>query len=191
MEGLIYEKNIPTIGSKAKTEAWFLKALQYCKRTARPQAPKKKRQEAAHASLIMRGEDGVARQIDSDRVAQRLFLKRGNKLKSPIEIRQLLRSRSRLQEHGFSIRWIKRTANPRGEIFQSVRFAIVISKKSISSAVRRNRMKRLVREFFRLNQRGFSSSVDIIVQVNEDKPLKYEELEKLLGRILKRTGVFV
>ena len=63
------------------------------------------------------------------------------------------------------------------------RLGITITKK-VGNSVQRNRIKRLLREFFRLNKDRLPGSNDIVIIVkNEIPPLKYpdvyEELENL------------
>jgi ribonuclease P protein component len=64
------------------------------------------------------------------------------------------------------------------------RLGMTVTKK-VGSAVQRNRIKRLLREFFRLNKTRFSSSQDIVIIAKKDAcALTFQdvcrELESLL-----------
>lgn len=68
----------------------------------------------------------------------------------------------------------------------TARFGITVSKK-VGNAVRRNRIKRLVREFFRLNRDRFPESTDVVIIARKDLSLtRYRDVESELGQILKQ-----
>lgn len=66
------------------------------------------------------------------------------------------------------------------------RLGVIVPKREINQASKRNRFKRIVRECFRLNQHGFKG-VDILVFIKEKAGVVLkEELEQcLLGRLSK------
>lgn len=108
------------------------------------------------------------------------------KLSQPSDIRRVLRSRQNYRAHGFSVHWQKLDS---GDLVQS-RFGVLVSAKLIKGAVKRNRMKRLVREFLRQNKNKFRFKGDFIIRAGEYKILKYKELEQTLGLVLGRAGIF-
>ena len=64
------------------------------------------------------------------------------------------------------------------------RLGITVTKK-IGNAVKRNRIKRLLREFFRVNKSGFSSSQDIVVIAKKEAyELTYQDVCRELGNLL-------
>ncbi len=69
------------------------------------------------------------------------------------------------------------------------RLGITVTKKT-GNAVRRNRMKRLVREFFRRNKNLFPEDHDVVIMAKKNIPhLSYREAaEELTELLLRRTG---
>lgn len=65
------------------------------------------------------------------------------------------------------------------------RLGITASRK-VGNAVKRNRVKRLIREFFRLNKSTFDHSCDLVVIAKKGIPdLSYQEVKGELDGILK------
>ena len=67
------------------------------------------------------------------------------------------------------------------------RLGVSVGKKASASSVRRNRMKRVLREVFRRNKPAFSSN-DVVFVIKNDVSGKkfselYSEIKKLAGRI--------
>lgn len=81
------------------------------------------------------------------------------RIRKQSEIRQIFRQRRRTRGNFFSI-------CSQSNSFGYPRLAIVVSKKNIKLAVLRNRIKRLVREYFRLHQIAVSG-IDMIIIVEK------------------------
>jgi len=67
----------------------------------------------------------------------------------------------------------------------TVRFGITVGKK-VGNAVKRNRIKRLLREYFRLNRDAFRGSTDIVIIARKDiSSLNYRDVSLELNAVLK------
>lgn len=90
---------------------------------------------------------------------------------------------------------IKEGKRIKGEIIEAwvkennsgiMRFGVVVPRKLAKKSVKRNRMKRLMREFLRLHQENFRGK-DIILVAKEDfSQLKFQDVERKLLEILGR-----
>lgn len=67
------------------------------------------------------------------------------------------------------------------------RLGLSVSSR-IGNAVKRNRVKRLLREFFRLNKDVFPESSDVLISVKDASGIKtYWDIEKELEKALKKA----
>ena len=94
----------------------------------------------------------------------------------PQEFRRVMKFGRRISSRSF-ILFIQKNENP----FH--RLGIVV-KKEIGPATFRNRMKRYIREFFRLHKYHIKGSYDIILMIKKGCSLnRYQEAEEELRRL--------
>lgn len=84
---------------------------------------------------------------------------------------------------------IKYTPNKHREF---PRFAVVISKKVIKSAIGRNRVRRRIFEYLRINTQQLSSPFDIVVicTSGELRDMPYEELKTQLDQLFIKAELY-
>ncbi len=85
---------------------------------------------------------------------------------------------------------LKYIANPHRK---NSRVAVVVSKKVIKSAVKRNRIRRRVYECVRADMRRFDRSYDIalIVSSAELLAMSFDELSQQISGLLKEAGIAI
>lgn len=83
----------------------------------------------------------------------------------------------------------QRPGKTAGGAAAETRLGLSVSRKT-GKAVTRNRIKRRLREIFRLNQDRIRKGADIVLVVKpEATALKYNELENVFLKILGKTGL--
>lgn len=98
------------------------------------------------------------------------------RITQPQDFKMVMKFGRRVSSRSF-ILFIRKNENP----FH--RLGIVV-KKEVGPATFRNRMKRYVREFFRLNKRRIKGSYDIILMIKKGCSLRgYQEAEKELRKL--------
>lgn len=70
------------------------------------------------------------------------------------------------------------------------RFAVVVLKKHTKQAVKRNKIRRRIREIVRLNFDKINSGFDVIILTRRDLTgVNYNDLEKTLNNMLLNAGI--
>lgn len=108
----------------------------------------------------------------------RYAFKKIEKLRRRSEFSALFKSGKRIHSEYLTVILSTNTSDVR-------RLGLVVGKKVRKEAVRRNRMKRLLREFFRLNKHRLSASQDILIVARKDFSfMKYRDLCSALEEVL-------
>jgi len=108
----------------------------------------------------------------------RYAFKKNERLRRRIEFSALFKSGKRIHSEYLTVILSTNTSDVR-------RLGLVVGKKVRKEAVRRNRMKRLLREFFRLNKHRLSASQDILIVARKDFSfMKYRDLCSELEEVL-------
>lgn len=109
--------------------------------------------------------------------------KRSERLTDPRSIQFILRSGKSFRQDGFVLKFLKKVKDETG------RFSVSVKRGAVKSAVERNRIRRLAREFYRLHKNEIAPSLDIVVLVTECKLFKYREIEQIFNSLFKKSGI--
>ena len=108
----------------------------------------------------------------------RYAFKKSERLRRRSEFSALFQSGKRIHSEYLTVILCNNTSGVR-------RLGLVVGKKVEKAAVRRNRMKRLLREFFRLNKHRLPASQDILIVARKDfSSMKCQDLCRELEKVL-------
>ena len=108
----------------------------------------------------------------------RYTLTKGERIRRRSEFTALFQSGKRIHSEHLTVILRGNTSGVR-------RLGLVVGKRVGKKAVRRNRMKRLLREFFRLNKHRLPASQDILIVARKDfSPMKSQDLCRELEKVL-------
>ncbi|MCB0360326.1 MAG: ribonuclease P protein component [Bdellovibrionales bacterium] len=97
----------------------------------------------------------------------------------------------RVRSKHFVVAYRQLERQPESGAFPESRIGITITRKVDKRAVGRNRVKRRVREFFRLFRHRLSFAADIVVvALSGSTNLTTEEIQRELGGVFRRAGLF-
>ena len=76
-------------------------------------------------------------------------------------------------------------------LFSNSRLGFSISSRSIRSAFRRNRVRRLFREVYRRHKRMIKGRLDMVIVVRQNPPEKmaYQDAERVFIKLAKKAGI--
>jgi ribonuclease P protein component len=168
-----HEANIPTEQSTTEADARLPRAHGQPRRSAGAEAA------AGQGAQAIDGQHTTETAVlIEERVDQRL--PRSRRIRKRAEFVRLQRSPGRRAGSGFVV--ITRLTRGRAS-----RLGITASRK-VGGAVVRNRIKRLVREFFRKHRHRIAPALDVLVIVRpEAATVSYADVERDLARALKLT----
>tara|TARA_Y100000992_G_scaffold260741_1_gene195805 strand:+ start:891 stop:1265 length:375 start_codon:yes stop_codon:yes gene_type:complete len=99
------------------------------------------------------------------------------------DIQNLFNSGKKLNLFPFDIRYYS------GKMGSLNKILISVSKKNIKSAVKRNLIKRRIKESYRLNKKQLSNSgYSIAIIYVDNKILKFKQIEDFIQKILKNIS---
>lgn len=109
-----------------------------------------------------------------------------------LNIRWILKSPHGLAGDGFVVKWrmVPGANSAQDRLLGEPRFCVTVRKGITKTAVWRNRVRRVLKEFFRLNKFKIDPAAYIVVQVNEYKLFNYKEIEKVLTPLFQKTKLF-
>ena len=108
----------------------------------------------------------------------RYTLAKSERIRRRSEFKALFESGKRIHSEHLTVIHCGNTSGVR-------RLGLVVGKRAAKTAVRRNRMKRLLREFFRLNKHRLPASQDILIVARKDfSSMKRQDLCRELEKVL-------
>ena len=162
-----YEKNLSTTRKKEIKGAWVSREDEHYRRTAHSQETYDKGPAQPHGKALE----------EMSFVASLSFPKE-LKIRKSSEYEEILGKSKRLSTEHFNILC---APNELGY----PRMGLVVSKKSIPGSVGRNRIKRVLREYFRLNRALFGSTDVVFVTKKGSEKLDYTLVKKELEGIVR------
>ncbi|OGS24439.1 MAG: ribonuclease P protein component [Elusimicrobia bacterium RIFOXYB2_FULL_48_7] len=112
-----------------------------------------------------------------------------DKLRHSPEFKRVFKNGKAMRSSGIVMFVYRRSASGPGHEIKRVRVGIVLSRK-VGNAVARNRLKRQLREIFRLNKHFLDQGVDIVFLAREKLPsFDYGKLKDMVFGLWERAKV--
>ncbi len=153
-----YEKDLSTARKKETQNAWFPRQAEHKGRQERTQ------EKNCQGKIRSNGWEMEKVAFESDSSFPAKF-----KIKTPRDFRSTLSEGTKTHSENFIL-----YAKPNSLGFP--RLGVSVGKKTSASSVRRNRMKRVLREIFRKNKPAFSSNDVVFIIKNDVSGKKFSEL---------------
>jgi ribonuclease P protein component len=162
-----YEKNLSTSRKKEIKGAWVSRENEHYGRTAHSQEADVQGPAQSHSEALE----------EMSFVASLSFPKE-LKIRTNSEYEEILGKSKRLSTEHFNILCAPNSLG-------YPRLGLVVAKKSVPGSVERNRIKRVLREFFRLNRTLFGSTDVVFVAKKGSEKLDYSLAKKEIEGIVR------
>jgi len=115
---------------------------------------------------------------------RRICFPRSQRLREAADFRTVIKGGRSVEEKGILL--YVREASERSQ----PRLGILASRRVVKRAVDRNRLKRVVREYFRLNNNRLLGGFDLVIRaIRYSKLLENKDLRQILSRLFRRSGI--
>lgn len=162
-----YEKNISTSRKKEIKGAWVSRENEHYGRKAHSQEADDQGQAQSHGEALEEMSFVVS-----------LSFPKELKIRTNSEYEEILGKSKRLSTEHFNILCAPNSLG-------YPRMGLVVGKKSVPGSVERNRIKRVLREFFRLNRTLFGSTDVVFVAKKGSEKLDYSLAKKEIEGIVR------
>jgi ribonuclease P protein component len=162
----VHEAYLPTVQDAPRPPPWFPRAQPYARRTRGVAQPACARPPARRAVAVVAA------------AGKRFGLDASRRLRRKVQFEQLLRAGERRSLGGYMF-YVGRGAA------RTPRLGILISRRHAAAAVERNRIKRCIREAFRLEQENLGS-LELLIRPPygvRASPSMIRNLRELLRRV--------
>jgi len=162
----VHETHLPTVQDAPRTPPWLPRAQPHARRTRGVAQPARSRAPAHRAVAVVAA------------AGKRFGLDATRRLRRKAQFEQLLREGDRRSLGGYTFYVGHRSA-------RTPRLGILISRRHAAAAVERNRIKRCIREAFRLEQENLGS-LELLIRPPygvRASPSMVRDLRELLRRL--------
>lgn len=110
--------------------------------------------------------------------------RRRQRLTAPAHFRQVYAHGQVFRGPGLKVRVARRVA---GTVAEHARLGVAIRRGTVRTSVARNRWRRWVREAFRTHPEATPRGCDVVVQLVQPVPTRYQDVEQPLVTLLRQA----
>lgn len=186
VEFFVHEKDLPAFEDQASEKARFPRSEKNSGRASYSPAAAQKRAEETHPinTVSAGSRENVPIHLKAA-TRQRSFGLRGRRIRKSPEVRRILGQGEKVGCRFFRVAFLE-SRDRRGKV------AFVVLKRVVRKASRRNRFKRILREFYRLNRTRLKEGYDFVFELvkdPEERDWNYQETEQMLLPALRGAGL--